>query len=127
MLGATMGKYSVILPKCRHWRRRPALGLFSPDAALFMAEAKLKPGYGMDMKKLTREGKEETGSRGSILERLNIRSASSGPPSISTSLFTWIVWSADAYADGPTFGHVCREQFAPVMNPAVSIDGFCYH
>lgn len=50
-----------------------------------MAEAKLKPGYGMDMKKLTREGKEETGSRGSILERLNIRSASSGPPSISTS------------------------------------------
>ncbi len=34
---------------------------------------RLKARYGMDMKKLSREGQEETGSRGSILERLNIR------------------------------------------------------
>jgi len=42
------------------------------DAAIFMAEAKLKVKYGMDMKKLSRQGREETGSRGSILKRFNI-------------------------------------------------------
>jgi phospholipase C len=42
------------------------------DAALFMTEAKLKARYGLDMKKLSREGKEETRRRGSILERLKI-------------------------------------------------------
>jgi len=39
----------------------------------------------MDMKKLTREGKEKTGSRGPILKRLNMRPASYGLPSILTS------------------------------------------
>ena len=43
------------------------------DAALFMTEAKLKVKYGIDMKKLTREGQEKAEDRGSILERLNIR------------------------------------------------------
>jgi hypothetical protein len=42
------------------------------DAALFMTEAKLKARYGMDMKKLEREGDETIRRRGTILERLNI-------------------------------------------------------
>ena len=43
------------------------------DAALFMTEAKLKVRYGMDMKKLAREGKEAVDSRGTILEKLDVR------------------------------------------------------
>ena len=93
-----------------------------------MAEAELTPRYGMDMKKLTRAGKEETGSRVSILEKLKIRSASSGPPSISTSycllgLFGLLMLTPM----DPHSGTSAREQFAPVMNSAVSIDGFCYY
>jgi hypothetical protein len=43
------------------------------DAALFMTEARLKTHYGMDMKKLRREGEEEVARRGTILERLNLK------------------------------------------------------
>ena len=43
------------------------------DAALFMTEARLKVRYGMDMKKLAREGKEAVDSRGTILEKLDVR------------------------------------------------------
>ncbi len=42
------------------------------DAALFMTEAKLKVGYGMDLKKLERKAKEKLARKGTILERLNL-------------------------------------------------------
>jgi phospholipase C len=43
------------------------------DAALFMTEAKLKVRYSMGMKKLARKGKETVESRGTVLEKLDIR------------------------------------------------------
>jgi hypothetical protein len=43
------------------------------DAALFITEVKLKVRYGMDMKRLKREAKEELESRDTLLDRLNIR------------------------------------------------------